>query len=67
MIDFDKIRYLAAIHALTPEACAERLEKGLPLTMVPSGLPGDWDDTQPLVGPGGRWHMIEKLPDDYMG
>lgn len=68
MEDFDRIRYLAVLNGLTPEACAERLAKGMPLEMkaAPPDLPMDWDDLPPFEA-GPRWQRIEQFPDGYMG
>lgn len=66
MEDFDRIRYLASLNAITPEACAERLARGEPLNPAPSNLSADWDDLPPFEGCP-RWQRIEQLPEGYMG
>ena len=62
----DTIRMIAAREALDPDYVRERLAAGLPLRAEPLNLSPDWDDL-PLVGPGGKWQYIERLPEGYMG
>ena len=66
MEDWDRINYLAARNGLDPNWVRDRLAKGLPLKVDPSGMSADWDDVPPFEALP-RWRRIEGLPDGYMG